>query len=542
MKTKYAILIRKGIILALCCALFFCGCQSEQDEIYSQAMASQSESSMLEPASSMSSGEASEDVPDYVTPPTPGPDARLTPAPDDDLSGELVIRTSLQSTGDHLYWLAREFMELHPNVQILLDYDRKNNEYRSSAESKMKKNSFYTNLRMEIASGEADYLIYSATLDMDFTPLARSGLLEDLWTYWENDPDIRDEDYFLPVIESFEVDGMLPVLPYSFYLTGGCFNKSYLEELGVDLSVLQLVDSDVILDWYERLRETHPDLQLFFTAPGKDGLFVPEIVNYIDLESNTASFDSPEFLTFLERTQDVINDEPIRDIVGWGNSYYMEMALHYGATGEITSYFVQNTSLPQIKNVVTKSRDSFCTTVLVNIYDTISMFQQSYDYLAGPYPVLSTNGHLGIYADQGEFMMPASMKNKELAWEFMKYCISEREDLTFNGYDDFPGTDTFFTSIAIPVNKPNYGRMAEESVEQVKFVNGNGYEVLDFEPVNGEEIVAFMDEVLSHSPVNIGKYNVDVQEFLDEYYVNELITAQECADKIQGRVEIWLNE
>ena len=540
MKTKYAILIRKGIILALCCALFFCGCQSEQDEIYSQAMASQSESSMLEPASSMSSGEASEDVPDYVTPPTPGPDARLTPAPDDDLSGELVIRTSLQSTGDHLYWLAREFMELHPNVQILLDYDRKNNEYRSSAESKMKKNSFYTNLRMEIASGEADYLIYSATLDLDFTPLARSGLLEDLWTYWENDPDIRDEDYFLPVIESFEVDGMLPVLPYSFYLTGGCFNKSYLEELGVDLSALQLVDSDDILDWYERLRETHPDLQLFYTGTGKDGLFSSELASYIDLENNTASFDSPEFLTFLQRTQNVINDEPIQDIVGWGNWYYMEMALNYDETGEISSPFVQ--SITSAKKVVTSSRDSFCTVAQVNIYDTISMFQQSYDYLAGPYPVLSTNGHLGIYADQGEFMMPASMKNKELAWEFMKYCISEREDLTFNGYDDFPGTDTFFTSIAIPVNKPNYGRMAEESVEQVKFVNGNGYEVLDFEPVNGEEIVAFMDEVLSHSPVNIGKYNVDVQEFLDEYYVNELITAEECADKIQGRVEIWLNE
>ena len=542
MKTKYAILIRKGIILALCCALFFCGCQSEQDEIYSQAMASQSESSMLEPSSSTSSGETSEDVPDYVTPPTPGPDARLTPAPDDDLSGELVIRTYLQSTGDHLYWLAREFMELHPNVQILLDYDYKNSEFLSREESRMRENSFYTNLRMELASGEADYLIYSATLDLDFTPLARSGLLEDLWTYWENDPDIRDEDYFLPVIESFEVDGMLPVLPYSFYLTGGCFNKSYLEELGVDLSALQLVDSDDILDWYERLRETHPDLQLFFTGTGKDGLFSSELASYIDLENNTASFDSPEFLTFLQRTQDVINDEPIQDIVGWGNSYYMEMALHYGATGEITSYFVQNTSLPQIKNVVTKSRDSFCTTVLVNIYDTISMFQQSYDYLAGPYPVLSTNGHLGIYADHGEFMMPASMKNKELAWEFMKYCISEREDLTFNGYDDFPSTATFFTSTAIPLNKSNYGRIAEESVEQVKFVNGNGYEVLDFEPVNGEEIVAFMDGVLSHSPVNIGKYNVDVQEFLDEYYVNELITAEECADKIQGRVEIWLNE
>ena len=42
-----------------------------------------------------------------------------------------------------------------------------------------------------LPAGEADYLIYSATLDLDFTPLARGGLLEDLWTYWENDPDIR---------------------------------------------------------------------------------------------------------------------------------------------------------------------------------------------------------------------------------------------------------------------------------------------------------------------------------------------------------------
>ena len=504
------------------CLLFGCfGCQSEQDEIYSQAMASQSESSLLEPSSSASSGETSEDVPDYVTPPTPGPDAKLTPAPDDDLSGELVIKTYLQSTGDHLYWLAREFMELHPNVTILLDYDRKNNEPLSSAESKMKKNSFYTNLRMELASGEADYLIYSATLDLDYTSLARNGFLEDLWTYWENDPDIRDEDYFMPVIESFAVDGVLPVLPYSFYLTGGCFNKSYLEELGVDLSVFQMVDANVILDWYERLRESHPDLQLFFTAPGKDSLFDSERASYIDLENNTASFDSPEFLTFLQRTQNVINDELIPDIVGWGNWYYMEMALNYDETGKISSPFVQ--SITSAEKVVTSSRDSFCTVAQVNIYDTISMFQQSYDYLAGPYPVLSTNGHLGILADHGEFMMPTSMKNKELAWEFMKYCISEREDLTFNGYDEFPSTATFFTSTAIPLNKSNYGRMAEESVEQVK-------------------IVAFMDGVLSHSPVNTGKYNVDVQEFLDEYYVNELITAEECADKIQGRVEIWLNE
>ena len=48
--------------------------------------------------------------------------------------------------------------------------------------------------------------------------------------------------------------------------------------------------------------------------------------------------------------------------------------------------------------------------------------------------------------------------------------------------------------------------------------------------------------MLTHDPVYADAYNVDVQEFLDEYYVNGLITAEECADKIQGRAEIWLNE
>lgn len=40
----------------------------------------------------------------------------------------------------------------------------------------------------------------------------------------------------------------------------------------------------------------------------------------------------------------------------------------------------------------------------------------------------------------------------------------------------------------------------------------------------------------------MGKYNVDVQEFLDEFYFYELTTPEQCAKKIQDRVMIWLNE
>ena len=51
-----------------------------------------------------------------------------------------------------------------------------------------------------------------------------------------------------------------------------------------------------------------------------------------------------------------------------------------------------------------------------------------------------------------------------------------------------------------------------------------------------------VNEIFSLPLVNLNSYGVDVQEYLDEFYVNELITAEQCAEKIQGRAEIWLNE
>ena len=51
-----------------------------------------------------------------------------------------------------------------------------------------------------------------------------------------------------------------------------------------------------------------------------------------------------------------------------------------------------------------------------------------------------------------------------------------------------------------------------------------------------------MDEIVGMDPVSLGKYRVGVQDYLDEFYVNGLTTAEECAEKIQGRTEIWLNE
>ena len=42
--------------------------------------------------------------------------------------------------------------------------------------------------------------------------------------------------------------------------------------------------------------------------------------------------------------------------------------------------------------------------------------------------------------------------------------------------------------------------------------------------------------------MNSGIYSLNMDDYLDEYFVQELTTAEECAQNIQGRMDIWLNE
>ena len=536
---------RRSIALLLCvCLLFSCtACRSEQDEIYSQALADQSESSLLEPTSSNPFGDIDYDDPDYIGPPSPGPDAQLTPAPDDDLSGELVIKAFQQELAmPELYWLAREFMELHPNVTIKLDYDWKYLENLSLEERSQRQNAFYTQVRTEIAAGEADYLLYGGAEAMDYYRLGKNGALENLWTYWEQDPDIDPADYFMPVIEAFKVEGKLPVIPYSFRIQGVSLDKKRLEAVGTDLESLVTVNSDQLLNWYEQARESDPDLQLFFTAPGKDVLFQVERIRYIDFETKTASFDSPEFVTFLERSRNVINDdpdlEPINEL-GRGYDVIFDQSIAYQETGKVSPYIhVPEESINYWEHMATLGRPSLAVVENIQMAQFVSRLYP-FEHIVGPYPLVSTDGHLGISVGADNFAMPASLKNKDLAWEFIKYCLSERDELNFNRYG-YNGC-TYYCD-GIPVNRAMYCKMAEDMPNFVKTNGSIGFALYQLEEVDGQAMEDLMDEILTMDPVSMGKYNLDLDDYLDEYYVNELTTAEECAQKIQGRAEIWLNE
>ena len=86
MKRKRATLLFSLLLVVGCFA-----CQSEQDELYSQAVEDQKSAASVQPT-------ADPNDPDYLGDPTPLPGTAYAPVPGDTLAGELRIKT--------YYWYA----------------------------------------------------------------------------------------------------------------------------------------------------------------------------------------------------------------------------------------------------------------------------------------------------------------------------------------------------------------------------------------------------------------------------------------------------
>ena len=516
--------------------VLFTGCQSDQEDIFRESAEAPSPSSDEETAETVMP-EVDYDSPNYI-----GPDKSelqdLKPVENDKLSGELLIKTRFAF--ENIRFLAQEFMQLHPDVKITFEEAVSSAELLnlSREEISMKKENFFSKVRMELASGEADYLIFCMQEYLDPVQLSKSGLLLDLRSYYDNDPEIDKEEYFSEVLSAYSVDGKLPTLPMSVMYDAVYLNHPLLEENGIDLSDTATVTPQDLLDWYEVARTSVDDLKLFFTSPGKDALFATEHVAYMNLIQKTARFDSPEFIEFLEQTAATENSDPELSTVNVGlmNCGLFNEQLRFQETGVIEerSFGFGGELFEIYKGVAQKSRPALAT--LEPVMDcTLAHLEQPMEYAAGPYPLINSKGQLGLISRE-DFAIPSSCENPDLAWEFIKYCISPREEDRM----DFShlGNPCPYTS-DLPLSKTNLYYSLVDLVE-----NGHtGCMVsYQFKSLDIDSVTDQINEIFSLPLVNLNSYGVDVQKYLDEFYINELTTAEQCAEKIQGRAEIWLNE
>jgi len=456
---------RRMFAVILGCILLCSACSSGQREIYDQTMGKLEQMEQAEQATEAETGSLESE----------------------EVSGEITFRVPFVYSEKIL---AEEFMALHPGVTItFLEHEMQD------ASDLME---FADILAVEMMSGNAADICDLSMVD--YVGLSRNGLVRDLNEYMDADPDFRIEDYFTNVLEAVEVDGKLYGLPFGFKAMLVWLNKPMIEVLGVDLSQYDGISIPQVMDLYEEaerrdllpenyvLEDTYP-----ISIDGK------EYGAYFDAKSGEVDFDNPDYIRFLERLMEKV-EEPEG---GWRE------VMHYS-----------DSQYPKMKN-------SFMFSGWTLDASHILWYEQSSAEWTEPIPLERSDGTREFYS--ALYGISSDSDNADLAWEFLKYCISEKNPENYGSGNQDVWYKDLFAGI-IPINRYNIRHMAEYMYAGI----GVDEEVYD-------KFVEIAERVDSMNFISTDL--TDVWDSLEnDFFYNGLLTAEEYARQMQERTELYFQE
>lgn len=428
-----------------------------------------------------------------------------------ELRGTLTVST---------YWdgymtkRAEEFMELYPNVKIEVKGSENNQNASETLEM------YGNRIAVELMSGTATDLVDLAKFDI--YKQAKSGLLCDLYKFMDNDKAFDKSDYYTNIFEAMEYNGGLYAMPFAFEYNMLYINRKMAEKLDIDLKNLEGLNYIEMMDIYEKAKEKHKDPKNFRIMPGivKESFDDYEFPEFYDVEKNKAWFDSQEFLDYLNITNSIETKYMPDNTGSW----------------DMTRVSMGNDDFMESKYMFVR--------LDINAVDVHNLMID-YDNISEPVPLLNSQNNAMVNTFFGTYGIPQSSKNKELAWEFLKYCISEREapesdkhETAYSYFMDYHG--------CVPINIKNFYNLYEYQykIDRKNFSDLN----IPWKKGNQEELIKdVLDKVHSWNlernklVSNFELWSLTKKE-LDNFYYYDLSTAEETAKIIQNKVMSYLNE
>ena len=484
---------KRVLALALAGCLLFgaVGCQGEQEEIYSQAMGE----------SSASQEEAQESG--------------------EELSGELTILSVYDFALD---LNTEQFEKLHPGVKINVEVGVESVGDYGKAEPW---DQFMEELATRLMSGDGPDILLDPGV---FTPKQyhQSGVAYNLLEWMDSDPEFHREDYFENVLEGYEVEGAQYALPTSIGLTPLYLNKTLCDAAGVSYSPWDIVDYKELLDiWREA--DSQGLLDPAFTLEYEDQrgpfelFYSQEMPTFIDGKAGTCSFDSPEFIQYLEDTKSIPSNRTMAD-----------GALVLGGPDLVEAFGNAN----QGKN----------TSLLLLVPATLESLATVMDVpenVVGPLVLGSSGG--GVFCSSSCLVVPTSCADPDLAWEYLKFCVAPVEEASYYSiYQPEGSVDIAYGSF--PLAKQNlaaYGEVyAKAAVYQKTKGKIDGFDPTTMDSAVPEGLLSQLEQVFSSYTLGdtLGRVGDILLPVMQQYYDTDTLSAQECAEELQGKVEIWLSE
>lgn len=354
-------------------------------------------------------------------------------------------------------------------------------------------------IKIEISAGKGPDMIDFHWL---YSPLdASCGMLVDLYPFMQNDESFEPEDYYLNILEAFEVGGSLYVLVPSFTIdTFATANE--------ELAGLERMDIGQLVDAYSRLDEE----SILFPGETKLAVFgmicSGSLENYIDWGAGTCDFDSESF----------------KELLRFANQFPLNLNIDNDYSA---------------KAIFTEGHALLYPVSIDNVYGTTSvrmLYGKTPTYIG--YPFDAGCGSMAEIANLAIGISAAS-PNQEEAWEFIKSLLDrEFQDDMRRG---------------LPLRVSSLEQKLQEAMETEYGANGDKVvkELLRFEgedPVNIYEISAEDAETLrsiirkiEHNSTGDRDLRGILQEEAD-YLFNDGRNVDDVADIIQSRASVYISE
>lgn len=268
--------------------------------------------------------------------------------------------------------------------------------------------------------------------------LAAKGVFEDLTPYLENSTVLDKDDFMKNILDSFTYDEKLIAIPGSFGISTVIGKSADVgEEMGWTLDELIAYAQD------------NEGANLFYNASKgsiMNTLLYYNMDSFVDWETGTCKFDTPEFKKLLE----FVNTFP--DEIDWEADTRSQPAQIAAGDVLLAEAYLYD---------------------LESIQQYIAMFGKEPVTFIG-YPTV--DGSVGCMLNAGDaYGISGKSQNKEGAWAFVEHYLKESS------------SEDFFFRNGLPTRQSELDKMIEEATKEEYVTDENGEPVLD---ESGAAIVA----------------------------------------------------
>lgn len=376
-----------------------------------------------------------------------------------------------------------------------------------------------TQLNTDIGAGKVPDILSTSSL-----PVSRygaAGILEDLWPFIENDPDLGRDALMDRPLTAAEQDGKLYQIFSEFYMLTVVGATSVVG----DRTSWTLADMQAALD-------TMPEGCMYFGEDDTKANMLSNILSqnlnqYIDWATGECHFNTPEFVSILE----FCNTFPLE--FDWEN--------------------VNQDTYESDDERIMNGKQMLMTTYADFQYIQVikKIFGGDISFPGFPREDGSVGSCFSI--SQGA-AMSSTCKDKDGAWSFLRTILLPQ-------YDE----DTYFGGSGFSINKQDFDKMVKELMtpkyekdengELVLDENGNpieysnhswGYgnnQSVDIMATTQEEYDQIM--ALYNSITSVSSYDQEIGKIVNDVaagYFNGDRTAEDTAGQIQDRVMLYVNE